>query len=162
MSGAAKGDKMRKLYFLLACFAFLLASCVQTAPTAKLGQDEELGSQRFNTTSPLGTNLSGISPFSNDYPFIDAFKASREWTAYAGSSVVDVDASGNVKSVKPGQGLFTQVFNRVNGAYPGGDYISLYDGEGDLSVGDDTVTIDTPTRSGNTTRQVVRVTPRWW
>jgi hypothetical protein len=151
---------MRKLYFLLACFVFLLASCVQTAPSAPETKEEVLEPQRLNLRSPLGTNLASVSPFNNSYPFIDAFKTSREWTAYAGSTVVDVDASGNVRSVKAGQGLFTQVFNTVNGAYPGGDYILLYDGEGDLSVGDDAVAIGTPTLSGNTTRQIVRVTPR--
>jgi hypothetical protein len=154
---------MRKLYMLSGLFVFLLASCVQT-PTIgepfQEGQDDVLESQRFNTTSPLGTNLSGVSPFTNDYPFIDAYKASREWTAYAGSTTVEVDANGWVKNVKPGQGLFSQVFNAVNGVYPGGDYILLYDGEGDLSVGDDAVAIGTPTRTGNTTRQVIRVTPR--
>jgi hypothetical protein len=153
---------MKKLCGLLASLLLLLAACVQTPPTAEPVEDDglEIESQRFNTTSPLGTNLSGVSPFTNDYPFIDAYKASREWTAYAGSTTVELDANGWVKNVKAGQGLFSQVFNSVNGVYPGGDYILLYDGEGDLSVGDDAVAIGTPTRTGNTTRQVIRVTPR--
>jgi hypothetical protein len=151
---------MKKLCSVLASLVLLLAACVQTSPTPEVVEEDHLESQRFNTTSPLGTNLSGVSPFTNDYPFIDAYKASREWTAYAGSTTVDLDANGWVKNVKPGQGLFSQVFNSVNGVYPGGDYILLYDGEGDLSVGDDAVAIGTPTRTGNTTRQVIRVTPR--
>ena len=75
-----------------------------------------------------------------------------------GSSSVDVDAKGWVKSVKPGQGLFTQCFNATDGNYPKGDYILLYDGEGDLSPGDDAVAVGTATKTGNTTRQVIRVT----
>jgi hypothetical protein len=148
----------------------VLASCGQPAPATDPLQEEPtqevnreevaLEAQALNTQSPLGTNLSGISPFSNDYPFMDAFKASREWTAYQGSSVVATDANGWVKSVKPGQGLFTQVFNAVNGAYPAGDYILLYEGEGDLGVGDDAAPVGTATRTGNTTRQVIRVTPK--
>jgi hypothetical protein len=160
--GAAEGIKMRKLYSLMSLCVVLLASCVQT-PVIEPGESQELvleSQQRFRTTSPLGTNLSGVSPFTNDYPFINAFRSAREWTAYTGSSVVELDANGWVKNVKPGQGLFTQLFNRVNGLYPGGDYILLYDGEGDLSVGDDAVAVGTATRSGNTTRQVIRVTPR--
>jgi hypothetical protein len=148
---------MQKLYFLLTCFMFLLASCVRVTPVAE--QEEAIiESEALNTTSPLGTNLSSVSPFTNDYPFIDAYKASREWTAYAGSTSVDLDANGWVKSVKPGQGLFTQVFNATKGVYPKGDYVLLYDGEGDLSPGDDGVAVGTPKKIGNTTRQIIRVT----
>jgi hypothetical protein len=115
-------------------------------------------SQSLAARSPIGTNLADVTFFSNNYPLIDAYKNSREWTAYQGSQSVDVDANGWVKSVKPGQGLFTQFFNATDGKYPKGNYILLYDGEGDLSPGDDAVAVGAPVKTGNTTRQIIRVT----
>jgi hypothetical protein len=148
---------MRKLFYLLACAALLLAACVQVGPEVA---DEGSLEAQGNPNSPIGTNLEDVSPFTNNYPFIDAFKTAREWTTYSGSPQLNLDANGWIRSFNPDQGVFTQVFNSTDGRYPTGDYILLYDGKGNLSSDpqDDGNFVGTPTVTGNTTRQIVRVT----
>jgi hypothetical protein len=151
---------MRKLWFVLACF-LLLASCVQS-PSIE-GEHLELESQRLNKRSPLGTNLSGVSPFINDYPFIDAFKNSWEWQTYEGQPAIapsQLDANGWLKSLQAGQNAYTLIFNVTDGTYPAGDYILLYDGAGSLTIGGDATRKGNATRTGNTTRQVLSITPK--
>ncbi|MEZ4725933.1 MAG: hypothetical protein R3E79_02240 [Caldilineaceae bacterium] len=41
-----------------------------------------------NQNSPLGTNLIRVSDFSGDWPFVDAFKASRPWIALRNGQTV--------------------------------------------------------------------------
>jgi hypothetical protein len=151
---------VKKRYQALPALLALLSAGGLTQPinASEVYAEAAFKYQSLAARSPIGTNLADVTPFSNNYPFIDAYKNSRVWTAYAGSSSVNVDANGWVKSVKPGQGLFTQLFNATDGKYPKGDYVLLYDGEGNLSPGDDAVTVSAPVKTGNTTRQVIRVT----
>src|SRR4029079_15867450 len=60
------------------------------------------------STSSLGTNLTGISDWSAEWAFVDAFKAVRDWISGSPSQwddgrAVDVDADGWVRSLLPGQ-----------------------------------------------------------
>lgn len=138
--------------FLLLVSLMLLVACGQIA--TKITEDNDLDLEVLNTRSPLGDNPSSISPFTNNYPFIDAFKAARAWTTYAGDPKLNLDDHGWIKSFSAGQGVFTQVFNSTDGRYPKGDYILLYEGQGNLSSDpqDDGDFIGSPTVSGNTSR----------
>lgn len=58
--------------------------------------------------SPLGTNLAEPGPFGTDPAFSNWFKEAEAWVGGAGYTFdrkdrVDVDALGNVRSLKPGQ-----------------------------------------------------------
>jgi hypothetical protein len=157
---AAESVMMQKFFYPLACAALLLAACGQVAPEAEVPAFDSELEAKGNPNSPVGTNLEDVSPFTNNYPFIDAFKTAREWTTYDGSPQLNLDANGWIKSFGPNRGVFTQVFNSADGRYPTGDYILLYDGKGNLSSdpSDDGNFVGTPSVSGNTTRQIVRVT----
>ena len=92
---------------------------------------------RGNARSALGTNLYAVSDFTAEWPFIDAFKTSREWIG--GSSSVwedgrplDLDEHGWVRSLGPDQIARTLLFWDVGSVYPAGDYVLLYEGEGVL------------------------------
>jgi hypothetical protein len=156
--GSRKEDILMSRIFLLLVSLMLLVACGQIA--TKITEDNDLDLEVLNTRSPLGDNPSSISPFTNNYPFIDAFKAARAWTTYAGDPKLNLDDHGWIKSFSAGQGVFTQVFNSTDGRYPKGDYILLYEGQGNLSSDpqDDGDFIGSPTVSGNTSRQIVRVT----
>jgi hypothetical protein len=116
-----------------------------------------------NTRSPVGTNLADVSPFNNNYAFINAFKNAGEWQGYGGDEPPlarrQLDTRGWVKFLKPGQSLYTQLFNDTNGTYPAGEYLLLYDGAGTLTIGGDATPTGAPTRTGNTTRQLITVNP---
>lgn len=90
------------------------------------------------STSPIGTNLTGIADWSAEWTFVDAFKASRAWISGSSSQwddgrPLDLDADGWVRSLLPGQLARTLVL--PEGHYPAGRYIVMYDGEGTLTYG---------------------------
>ncbi len=81
-------------------------------------------------------NLSGISDYSPEYPFVDAFKSSRPWISGSSSAFDDgrqiaVDEFGWVTSLQPGQIARTVLFNSA--CKPAsGEYVVLYSGSGKL------------------------------
>jgi hypothetical protein len=104
----------------------------------------------------LGTNLTEVNDYSNQLPFIDAFKQSRDWytqrdgtfdTNEAGR--LQLDANGWLRTLSPSSGAAVQytrvctlVFSMgsvVGGPqdgklpYPAGDWTVRFDGRGSLS-----------------------------
>lgn len=136
-----------------------------------------------NTKSPLGINLSRVSYFSAEQPFLNIFKTSgasqanpKGWVTYSKSkfdtgeeSYLQLDANGypttlQAKSDPNSPQLFTAVGvlvlrglpNSGNGQaapYRAGQYVVLYDGEGTLSYGFDASLV-----SHSAGRDVVNVT----
>jgi hypothetical protein len=98
-----------------------------------------------NEGSPLGTNLSGLVDWSGEWPFVDAFKTSRDWIpgerngCWDCAGPLDLDENGWVRSLDPsrpngGQVARTLQFVDVP-TYPGGRYTVVYDGQGQLTFG---------------------------
>lgn len=84
--------------------------------------------------SPIGTNLAPIADWSTERPFADVFKQSRAWISNSESTwddkrIVDVDARGWVKSLKPGQRARTLV---IWDAVVSGEYTVTWQGKGVL------------------------------
>lgn len=101
----------------------------------------------------LGTNLTEVSDYSRQLPFLDIFRFSRSWITQCRSGVdpgctqalafdtgeasdIDLDAHGWVKSVPSPSApvVFTSVatFWDVPSDFPPGLYVVLYDGEGTI------------------------------
>jgi hypothetical protein len=83
----------------------------------------------------LGTNLAFLRANSGEYPFVNVFKTSTPWVSilngqFGAGSLDEVD--GEILSLLPGQEAATFLFQSNIGRYPAGDYIVLYDGDGDL------------------------------
>jgi len=113
-----------------------------------------------NAKSPLAINLGGISDWSTELVFVDAFKQSRKWISQAEGKgwgkgpALDVTADGWVRSLKPGQRAETILLG-VDEHKPAGLYVCLYDGKGELQFrGDGKVKQSAPGRI------VVDVKPR--
>jgi chitodextrinase len=116
-------------------------------------------------TSSLGTNLSAIRDWSQEWAFVDAFHASRPWISGGGLNgtwddgrALATDANGWVSSLLPNQVARSLLFWDLGGTYPAGTYIVLYDGQGSLEYqgaatktsgapGRDVLQVD-PTRGG--------------
>ncbi len=109
-----------------------------------------------NTNSSLGTNFDAITYFGTQLVFVDAFKASGPWTnADGGSTAIDTDSSGWVRSLQPGQVALTPIFSDL--APLSGTYIVLYEGEGSIEYSGYAVKDTQASRAG---RDVVTVTPK--
>ena len=91
-------------------------------------------------SSPIGTNLAAVRDWSQEWAFVDAFHASRPWISGAGLNgtwddgrAIATDADGWVTSLAANQVARTLLFWEMNGTYPSGNYVVLYDGQGTLA-----------------------------
>ena len=124
---------------------FVVSTIVAEPPSA--------AGQAGHGNSPLGMNLAPVVDWSDEDPFIDYFKLSREWIPLcvpgvdAGCSTwwdtgekdkIQVDAHGWVKSLPNGEvgTLFTRVttllMTDASQKNYAGNYVVLYDGEGEI------------------------------
>ena len=86
----------------------------------------------------LGTNLAGISDWTTQWPFVDAFKLARPWISqktgadWGKGDPLDIDENGNVRSLKPGQYAETVIWS--NGHHPTGNYTLTWKGSGEFAA----------------------------
>ena len=126
-------------------------------------------SSQSKTETNIGTNLSNINDWSSQLPFIDGFRSSRPWLPQQPgvwntreNDQLDLDANGWVKSLPtPEDGTDdsyagTLLFRGIDGNYPGGEYVVLYDGEGTIEYDFD-ATLDLTASSPG--RDVITVNP---
>lgn len=106
--------------------------------------------------APLGTNLNSVNDFSDDFPFVNLMKASRDWIPgnvagcfdcrEGGSNpscnapnacpvTIDRDANGYATSLQPNQVLTTILHAGGSpGRLPAGRYTMRFDGAGTISL----------------------------
>jgi hypothetical protein len=89
----------------------------------------------------LGTNLSQVTDYSRELPFVNVFKMARTWIPqFQGGSwgqgpPLPLDANGWIKSLQPGQYAETILLDNAlddQPNFPAGQYTVLYDGEGTI------------------------------
>ena len=89
----------------------------------------------------LGMNLAGPADWSSELPFVDVFRQSRVWisqkqgAAWGKGPELALDEFGWVKKLEPGCFAESMLCTIEGGHYPTGSYTILYDGEGQLGVG---------------------------
>ena len=101
------------------------------------GGSADSGVPPANIDSPIGTNLNGISDWSTELAFVDAFKMSRAWISGNSSDwddgrSFDVDEQGWVRSLQSDQIARTLLFWSMDGRYPAGQYHVFYEGGGTI------------------------------
>ena len=122
--------------------ALLVLASVALAPIARAGDDP---------LAPLGSNLGGVTDFSDEFPFVNLMKSSRDWIpGRAGCFdcrdnpscggvcpvTLDRDADGYVQSLQPSQEARTVIYagaGLATGRLPAGTYTMLFDGSGSVS-----------------------------
>ncbi len=132
-----------------------------------------------NIQSAVGTNLNPINDWSSEFSFIDAFKTSRPWITQCDTEKqadctadkawntgeaddLDLDEHGWIRSLPnpSDKSIYwfagTLLFSSLNGHYPAGQYIVLYDGEGTIEYDFSAKKNDKASRPG---RDVINVTP---
>lgn len=87
----------------------------------------------------LGVNLSGISDWNSEQPFVDFFAMSREWISQSGTGwgtgpQLALDEHGWIKEMPEGVRATRIICSLDKGQYPGGEYVILYDGEGEFKT----------------------------
>jgi hypothetical protein len=110
---------------------------------------------QMNVNSPLGINLSGITYWSSQLPLIDYFKSSSNWITQCTETdpgckgewdteekdLLNLDENGWVKSLPAPEEppkytrISTLLLRDLPNRYPSGQYIVLYEGEGEITYG---------------------------
>ena len=89
----------------------------------------------------LGTNLSQVTDYSRELPFVDVFKMARTWIpqiqggAWGQGPALQQDVNGWITSLQPGQYAETILLDNAlddQPNFPAGQYTVLWDGEGTL------------------------------
>ena len=102
------------------------------------GTGETQGQIAASKPAPLGLNLAGVTDWSSEQVFTDAFKAARSWISQAKGKPwgqggpLDLDEQGNVRSLAEGHFAETVVCTNFGKRFPAGLWVCLYDGAGDL------------------------------
>lgn len=107
-----------------------------------------------------GINFYAPKDWNRMQPFLNVMKLARPWisqnaTTWDTGDALELDERGYVKHLKPGQWAASLMLTEVGDSFPGGDYIFLYDGEGEFDWKGNSRLV-----SAEPGRQVVNVTPR--
>jgi hypothetical protein len=101
-------------------------------------------------TGSIGTNLTSISDYSPQKPFVDAFKSSRYWITSDSPNYIfntneadklSLDSNGWVTRLPSASegvkytSVGTLMYREVPRGYESGQYVVLYDGQGTLNYG---------------------------
>lgn len=88
----------------------------------------------------MGMNLAQITDWSTEWPFVDMMRMARFWIPqrtganWGEGGPLAFTSDWWISSLEAGQYATTIMLNDVTGRQPLGDYVLLYDGEGDLRV----------------------------
>lgn len=79
-----------------------------------------------------GVAPGGITHWSAQWCFVDAFKQSLPWRSSDGDRPLELDERGWVKRLAPGQQAWSLMYAEAAPHYPGGPYVARYRGRGEL------------------------------
>lgn len=133
-----------RLDFFRTLLLLVLVTIGSNSSTIRANDLEHSGPATFG----LGLNLAGVTDWSSEIVFVDVFKAARPWISQAEGQPwgkggpLDLDEHGHVRSLQPGQFAETVVFTDFGDRFPAGDYLCLYDGDGDLDFTGDAKVVD--------------------
>jgi hypothetical protein len=121
----------------------LLILAALLAGLVYVGYGAPLAAQPANQNSPLAVNLAALEDWGTGWAFVDAFKSSRYWVSSSSDEFDDgrplaLDEHGWVTRLLAGQRAETLIYTGIPGAFPGGHYIVLYDGQGTIVYTDGT------------------------
>lgn len=111
----------------------------------------------------LGIGLNGISDWSTEIPFIDAFKSARNWIpqntgTWDTHESLNLDANGWIRSLptstSPEAYRYASTLLLMNPNNPSGRYVVMYNGTGKLGYGFNAKKIDTESVPGRDVLQV--------
>lgn len=93
--------------------------------------------QYRNEGARVGVNLATVADWSSSLPFVDVFKNSRPWVSqrpqggpWNTREEIALTPEGWVASLQPNQAAAALMCRDLEGHYPAGRYVCLYDGEG--------------------------------
>lgn len=143
-------------------YVVALAGSVASSPSATVTATPSVAGP---TPKPgLGTNLTQVTDYGRELPFVDVFKTARPWIsqtqggAWGQGPALQLDSNGWPLSFQTGQYVETIMLDNAledQAHYPSGQYTLLYDGEGTIQFDLQSASIVSQTPG----RMVVNVPP---
>ncbi len=96
---------------------------------------------RVRAEARLGINLSDVSPYATQIPFVDVFRMTGDWISHregkpwGQGGPLEVNRLGEVVRLAPGQFAEKLLFHAVGPHFPAGVYTCYYDGKGRIAFG---------------------------
>ena len=154
---------LKLLGFAAGCLVPALYACsTQDAPIRSPGPGVVSKADLLNPAPAkpaLGINLSGPADWSTELPLVDLFKFSRDWISqeegkgWGQGPALELDAQGWVRQLPPR--VYAETFlTSFDRNYPAGDYVALWEGDGDLRFSGNTTV-----KSQTAGRMVLSVDP---
>ena len=113
----------------------------------------------------FGTNLDQINDWTTEWAFTDLFRESRIWisnrtgAAWGQGGPLALTPEGWVQSLESGQWATSIVLTDGSGHQPGGDYVILWDGDGEVSFDRNPGVTPLTTAPGRVTARLAPATP---
>ena len=103
--------------------------------------DDHYGENTLNANSPLAVNIAPFAAWTPGWVLMDVFPKSQPWISnlcnsdvWQSGPALSLDANGWVPSLSTNQCADTLIFGSMAGHYPEGQYVVLWEGDGDLSI----------------------------
>ena len=103
--------------------------------------DDHYGENTLNANSPLAVNIAPFAAWTPGWVLMDVFPKSQPWISnlcnsdvWQSGPALSLDANGWVTSLSTNQCADTLIFGSMAGHYPEGQYVVLWEGDGDLSI----------------------------
>ncbi|MFG0306519.1 MAG: GC-type dockerin domain-anchored protein [Phycisphaerales bacterium JB040] len=103
------------------------------------GAAPALASDVTAPSRPVGINLAPAVDYQTAWTFVDIMKTAREWLPQTSEApggpwntgaAISTDANGWPNALADGQAVSTLMCREIDGRYPGGRYVCLYEGNG--------------------------------
>jgi len=157
MSASARSRRLAAaaVVLLLASACVTSPAPAQRSPVTPQGSVAGPARPAPNARSGVGINLSWNTYFNSQIPFVDVFKSASPWIVQkvVFSDPLDtklpiaLGPDGWPASLLPNQAAMALMLNEIEGHYPAGDYVCLYEGDGTITFRNDAkVTAHTPGR----------------
>ena len=118
-----------------------------------------------NPAFRLGTNLDQLNDWTTEWAFTDLFRESRSWisnrtgAAWGQGGALPLTSDQWVRSLESGQWATSIVLTDGTGHQPGGDYVLLWDGDGEVSFDRNPGVTTLTTAANRVTARLAPATP---
>jgi len=123
-----------------------------------MGLSPVLAAPAAKVPATLGLNLAGLCDWNSELPLADLMKSSRAWisqrkgTPWGKGPALALDANGWVTTLAPDCWAEVPLLTGMAGHVPAGQFVLLYQGQGDIEITNSTMASHTPGRMAFTPR----------
>lgn len=158
---------MRVILVCVSAFCMMLVACGSSPSEQAVAATSPVEARVENRVAPfsIGMNVGSVVYYSPHWVFVDAFKQSSPWISqdrydprFDTEEELELNAEG-WPMLKQDQIAATMIFRDIDGHYPRGTYVCLYEGEGEIEFTGDATQLRLSAVEGGVSRIDIGVKP---